>query len=726
MPRHYRTCNLCEATCGITIETEGRTIVSIEADPADPLSAGHICPKAYALKDVYEDEDRIRRPMIRDGEAWREVSWDEAIACAAAGLHAVQCQHGPDALATYVGNPTAHNLPAGLALPPFLRMLGTHNRFSASSVDQFPKMLSVYLMFGAQLSVPVPDVDRTDYLLVIGANPVVSNGSLMTAPGIKRRLRAIRQRGGRIVVIDPRRTETAEAASEHWFVRPGSDPLLLMAMLSVVFEEGLARLGAAEGRTVGLEALRAMVLPFTPERVSDAVGIDGCDIRRIAREFCAAPGAACYTRIGTCVQKYGTLVNWLGDALNVVSGNLDRPGGVMFPHPAASYSGKGSYKRWKSRVRGLNEFGGELPVACLAEEIETAGAGQVRGLFTMAGNPVLSTPNGTRLESALASLEFVVSVDPALNETTRFANVVLPPRNSLENVQYSLVFHKLAVRDTAKFTRPVFEPEPGSWSEWEILAALTAELIRLRSRDSVAAGGPALENPAAQHFSISPELFVEMLLGAGPYGISLADIEAVPSGIDLGALKQGGIDHQVRHEDGKIQLIHEDIQSEASRLAIELDAGGFTNRAGGTDEFFMIGRRQMRTNNSWMHNCRTLIKGPERCTLLMHPDDAARLRLQHGDPVTVTSRVGSITLPLHVSDGIMRGVVSVPHGYGHTRRGTRMRHAAAKPGVSMNDVTDESVTEGLCGNAILTAVRVSVNACGPASGDGLQREISRA
>lgn len=709
MPRHHRTCNLCEATCGITIETEGRTVVSIEADAADPLSTGYICPKAYALKDVYEDQDRIRRPMIRRGTSWHEVSWDEAIAYAAAGMHDVQRRHGLDALASYVGNPTAHNLPAMLALPPFLRLLTTHNRFSASTVDQFPKMLAVYLMFGAQLSVPVADVDRSHYLLVIGANPVVSNGSLMTAPGMKRRLRAIRERGGCVVVIDPRRSETAQIASEHLFVRPGTDALLLMAMLATVFDEGRVVLGAAEHRVLGLDALRAMVTPFTPERVADAVGIAPADIRRLVREFCAAPSAACYTRIGTCVQEYGTLANWLGDALNVVSGNLDKPGGVMFTQPAASYSGKGSYKRWHSRVRGLPEFGGELPVACLAEEIETAGPGQVRGLFTMAGNPALSTPNGTRLEAAMASLEFMVSVDPALNETTRMADVLLPPRNSLENAQYSIVFHKLAVRDTVKFCRPVFEPEPGSLSEWEIVAALSAELVRLRSRDSVAAGGPPIENPTATHFAATPTFFIEMLLGGGPYGLSLADIEKAPSGIDLGPLKEGGIDRQVRHEDGMIRLIADDIESEAARLATALDAGVFTPRDEEAGAFLLIGRRQMRTNNSWMHNCRTLIKGPERCTLLMHPGDAARLGIEAGCVVVVTSRVGSVSLPVQVTDEMMPGVVSMPHGFGHTREGTRMRNAAASPGVSINDLTDESVTEGMCGNAILTGVRVRVN-----------------
>ncbi|HYC56163.1 MAG TPA: molybdopterin-dependent oxidoreductase [Candidatus Binatia bacterium] len=710
MRTHHRTCNLCEANCGLIIQTEGRQIITIEADEHDPLSQGYICPKAYALKDLYEDPDRLRRPLIRAGGAWREVSWDEAITTAAAGLHAVQKRHGNDALASYVGNPSAHNLPAMLSLPAFLRLLGTRNRYSASSVDQFPKMLSSFLMFGAQLSVAVPDVDRCQYLLILGANPLVSNGSLMTAPGMKRRLRELRQRGGRVVVVDPRRTETADAATEHVFIRPGSDALLLLSLIAVVFEENLVRLGAADGLVDGLDHLRSLAAPFAPETVQAATGIAADDVRRIAREFAAAEGACCYTRIGTCVQEYGTLASYLGDALNLVTGNIDRAGGAMFPDPAVAYSSKGSYRRWKSRVRGLPEFGGELPVACLAEEIQTRGEGQVRGLFTMAGNPVLSTPNGRRLEDAFASLEFMVSVDPALNETTRFADVILPPRHSLENAHFSIVFHKLAVRDTVKFCDPVLEPEPDSLSEWEIMGRLSAELMRLRNEDALAHGKEPSANPTQAHFSATPEQFIEMLLAGGPYGLTIADMRAAPSGIDLGALKEGGLARAIRHEDGKLHLQHEDIAGEVARLQAALASGHFASEGQGQNGFLLIGRRQLRSNNSWMHNCPSLIKGPERCTLRMHPGDASRLGLVHGRPVAVASRVGEVSLPLEVSDEMMPGVVSMPHGFGHSREGVRMQLAAAKAGASMNDLTDEAVTEGLVGNGVLTGVPVRVRA----------------
>lgn len=714
MPRHHRTCNLCEAHCGLIIETEGRKILSIRGDEDDPLSRGYMCPKGNALKDAYEDADRIRRPMIREGEHWRETSWEEAVAHAARGIHEVQKRHGRDAFASYVGNPSAHNLAAMLALPPFLRLLETKNRFSASTVDQYPQMLAAYLVFGAQLSFPVPDLERCNYLMILGANPLVSNGSLMTAPGMKQRIRQIRERGGKIVVLDPRRTETAEAATEHVFLRPGSDAVLLLAMLAVLFEEGLVRLGAAEGRVLGLEQVEAIARRFVPERVAAATGIEAADIRRLARDFAGAPAAACYTRIGVCVQEYGTLASWLGDVLNVVTGNVDKPGGMMFTDPAASYSSRGSYKRWRSRVRGLPEFGGELPVACLSEEIETPGEGQIRGLVTLAGNPALSTPNGARLERALASLEFMVSIDPALNETTRFADVILPPRHGLENDHFSLVFHKLAVRDTVKYCTPVFEPGEGSLSELEICGMLCAELTRLRSEDSVAAGGPPVENTTDALYSTTPEQFISLLLASGPSGLTMEDLKAQPAGIDLGPLKEGGLDRAVRHKDGNLHLAHPEIDEEVARLEGALAAGAFAAKPGSPNGFLMIGRRQLRSNNSWMHNCPTLIKGPERCTLLMSPVDAERLGLQHGRLVYVESRVGRVSLPLAVTDEMMPGVVSMPHGFGHTRQGVRMKNAAARPGASMNDLTDENVVEGMVGNGVLTGVPVRVSACEPA------------
>lgn len=714
MLKHHRTCNLCEAHCGLLIETEGPKIVSIRPDEDDPLSLGYMCPKGTALKDTYEDPDRVRRPMIREGEHWRETSWSEAIAFAAAGMHRVHKRHGRDGFASYVGNPTAHNLAAMLALPHLLRLLGGKNRYSASTADQYPQMLAAYLVFGAQLSIPIADLDRCDHLMILGANPIVSNGSLMTAPGMKRRIREIRERGGRVVVLDPRRSETAEASTEHVFLRPGSDALLLLAMVSVVFEENLSTLGAAQERTLGLDEVKDLAKRFGPERVAAATGIDAVTIRRLAREFATAKSAACYTRIGTCVQEFGTLASWLGTVLNVVTGNLDKPGGMMFPNPAATYSSRGSYKRWQSRVRGLPEFGGELPSACLAEEIETPGEGQIRGLLTVAGNPALSTPNGKRLEGALADLEFMVSIDPALNETTRFAHVILPPRHVLENDHFSLVFHKLAVRDTVKYCKPVFEPAPENLSEMEIAGRLCAELTRIRSEESVAAGGAPVENTTESLYATTPEQFITLLLASGPYGLSMEDVFAKPAGIDLGGMKEGGLDRVVRHEDGKLHLMHPEIAEEAARLEAALERGEFAKGAEAPNGFLMIGRRQLRSNNSWMHNCPTLIKGPERCTLLMSQTDADRLGLKHGRLVSVESRVGRVELPLAVTDEMMPGVVSMPHGFGHTRKGTRMQSAAERPGASMNDLTDESIVEGMVGNAVLTGVPVRVSAFEPA------------
>lgn len=714
MPKHHRTCNLCEAHCGLVIETEGRKILSIRGDEDDPASRGYMCPKGNALKDAYEDPDRIRRPMVREGDTWRETTWEEAVAVAARGIFDVQARHGKDAFATYVGNPSAHNLAAILSSPPLLRLLETKNRFSASTVDQYPQMLAAYLVFGAQLSIPVPDLERCQHLVILGANPLVSNGSLMTAPGMRRHLRAIRERGGRIVVLDPRRTETAEAATEHVFVKPGSDALLLLAMLHVVFDEKLARLGAAEGRVEGMAEVEALAKRYSPERVAAATGVDAATLRRLAREFATAPAAALYTRIGVCVQEYGTLASWLGDVLNAVTGNLDRPGGMMFPNPAATYSSKGTWKRWRSRVRGLPEFGGELPAACLSEEIETPGEGQIRGLLTMAGNPALSTPNGARLERALGSLEFMVSIDPALNETTRFANVILPPRHGLENDHYSIVFHKLAVRDTAKYCTPVFEPLEGNLSEIEIAAMLCRELTRLRSEASVAAGGAPVENLTDAVYATPPRQFLEMLLAAGPYGVTMEQLLANPAGIDLGPLKEGGLDRAVRHQDGKLHLAHPEIDEEIARLEAAFASGRIGAAPEGPNGFLMIGRRQLRSNNSWMHNCPSLIKGPERCTLMMNPADAERLGLKNGREVAVESRVGRVSLPLVVTDEVMPGVVSMPHGFGHDRDGIRARHAAAHAGASMNDLTDETVVEGMVGNGVLTGVPVRVSAFEPA------------
>ncbi len=542
---HFRTCSLCEAMCGIRMEVdEDDRITSIRGDEEDPFSRGHICPKAVALRDLHEDPDRLREPMRRVGDRWERVSWDAALDEAASLMHEVQVRHGRDAMATYLGNPAVHNLGAMLVGPVFLRTLRTRHGYSATSVDQLPHMLAAHLMFGHQLLLPIPDVDRTEWMLIVGANPLASNGSLMTAPDIKRRLHAIQERGGKVVVVDPRRTQTAALADEHVFVRPGTDAWLLLGMLHTLFDEGLARPGRLATFTDGLDTVREVAARFAPERTAPRTGVEAEVVRRLARELAGAKRAVVYGRIGASVQAFGTLCQWLVNVLNVVTGNLDREGGAMFTKPAVDVlraprglgASPGSFGRWKSRVRGLPEFGGELPVATLAEEILSEGEGQVRGLFTMAGNPVLSTPNGRQLERALASLEAMVSVDFYLNETTRHANVILPPTGPLEHSHYDVVFHLLAIRNTAKYAPALFEPAPGALHDWQILLALTTRLEAQRKPGLKGRVGRSVRDRLFT--KLGPEGIIDLGLRAGPHpGLRLKRLRDAPHGVDLGPLE---------------------------------------------------------------------------------------------------------------------------------------------------------------------------------------------
>jgi anaerobic selenocysteine-containing dehydrogenase len=706
---HYRACNLCEAICGLEIRVEDGDITSIRGDDDDPFSRGHVCPKAVALQDVHHDPDRLKRPLRRipgengGDDRWEEIGWNEAFDLAASRLRAVQDEHGRDAVGFYLGNPNVHNYGNLLYGPPLLRALKSKNRFSATSVDQLPHHFAAYFMFGHQLLLPVPDLDRTGYLLILGANPAVSNGSLMTAPDVKKRLKAIRERGGRIVVIDPRRTETAKLADRHFFIRPGTDALLLMALLHTVFEEDLAGSGSpAPDRLAqhadGLDEVRRAAEAFAPERVAGAVGIAAADVREIAREFCAAPAAVCYGRMGASTQEFGALCNWLINAFNFVTGNLDRPGGAMFTKPAvdlvARGHGGGSFGRWKSRVRGLPEFGGELPVSALAEEILTPGEGQVRALVTSAGNPVLSTPNGRRLEEALAGLDFMVSIDFYLNETTRHAHLILPPTAALEHDHYDVVFHVLAIRNTARYSPPLFDPEEGTRHDWQILHELRKRLdpdksLRARAERWVMGRGP--------------RLLLDLALRSGSTSLTVKKLEKAPHGVDLGALEPC-LPGRLKTPDGRIDLAPELLVEDVGRLRKHLEA------LDGGSSMVLIGRRQVQSNNSWMHNYERLMRGKDRCTLLIHPDDAARLGIADGGKAAVSSRVGRVEAPVELTDAIMPGVVSLPHGWGHHRPGIRLATAAGRPGVSLNDLTDEQRVDALCGNAAFSGVPVTVEA----------------
>ncbi|HEY5908499.1 MAG TPA: molybdopterin dinucleotide binding domain-containing protein, partial [Vicinamibacteria bacterium] len=600
-----------------------------------------------------------------------------------------------------------------LYAPTLFRALRTKNRFSATSVDQLPHMLASYLMFGHQLLLPIPDVDRTQFFLILGANPLASNGSLMTAPGIERRLKSLRARGGRLVVVDPRRTETAGMADQHLAIRPGTDALLLLAMLQVVFAEDLSSPGRLAAFTEGLEDLRRLVAPHAPETVAAATGLPADEIRALARAFAAAPAAVAYGRVGTSTQEFGALATWLVNVLNIVTGNLDRVGGAMFTHPAVDLLAvadrldqRGHFDKGKSRVRGLPEFSGEYPVATLADEILTPGAGQVRALLTLAGNPVLSTPNGARLDGALAQLDFMVSIDFYLNETTRHAHLILPPTFALERSHFDLVFHALAVRNTVRFSQPLFRKPEGAKDDWEILLELATRIEAARGRRVRS----ALRQRVLH--ALGPDALLGLLVRLGPYGslvpfaagLTFDRVKKAAHGIDLGPLRPA-LPERLRTANRLIALAPPRLVADLDRLRARLPALQAANG------LLLIGRRDVRSNNSWMHNAERLVKGRDRCTLLMHPEDVAARGLRDGQQVQLTSRAGSATAPLQASDTMRRGVVSLPHGFGHARPGVRLRVAALHAGVSANDLTDEQVVDGLCGNAVLSGVPVEV---GPA------------
>jgi anaerobic selenocysteine-containing dehydrogenase len=737
----FRTCPLCEATCGLEIKLEGEEIVSIRGDQDDVFSHGFICPKGSALRALHEDPDRVRTPLIRDGDGFREATWDEAFALIAERLGPILAADR-NTVAVYLGNPNAHNLSNLLYLKVLTRALSTRNVYSASTVDQFPKQMASALMFGTGTSVPVPDVDRTDFLLMLGANPLASNGSLMTAPDMRGRLRALRARGGKLVVIDPRRTRTAQEADEHHFIRPGTDALLLFAIANVLFEAGLADPGERIGQLcAGLDQVRELSEPFTPEAVAPVCGIDAGQIRRLALELAAAPTAAVYGRIGTCTQEFGGLTSWLLDVLNVLTGNLDRPGGAMFPLAAAGASnaagesgqGRGArFGRFASRVRGLGEIFGELPVVCLSEEIETPGEGQVRALITISGNPVLSTPNSGRLRSALEDLEFMVSLDVYVNETTRHADVILPAPSPLRRGHYDLALYQFAVRNVANYSPPVLPADPDLPDEWMTLLRLAGIAAGMGPDADVAAyddgvartlvarelgtpGSPiegmsASEVMAELEPRVGPERLLDLMLRAGPYGdgfgsraeggLSLAALEAAPHGIDLGALEPR-LPSALRTASGQIELAPEMLVADVPRLRAALERPA-------SDGPVLVGRRHLRSNNSWMHNLPVLVKGKPRCTLHVHPSDAERYGLTDGEPARLRSRTGTLDAEVEVTDEVMPGVVSLPHGWGHDVPAAQMSVAAAHAGANSNLLADELLIDAVSGNAVLNGIPVEI------------------
>jgi anaerobic selenocysteine-containing dehydrogenase len=711
----HRICPLCEASCGLELDVRDDKVIKIRGHEADVFSAGFICPKGAALAELHEDPDRLRAPLVKRNGIHVEVTWDEAFAEIERRLPPILAVDR-DAVAVSLGNPTAHKFGLLLYGARLGRALGTKNIYSASTLDQMPKQLSSGLMFGHWLSVPVPDIDNTQLLVVLGANPVVSNGSMWTVPDFRGRAKAMQARGGKLVVIDPRRTETATIADQHLFIRPGADAFLLAAITNVLFAEGLVRFDATH--VDGRDAVERAVADFTPERVAARCGIEATAIRELARALATTERAVLYGRIGTCTQEFGTLASWLVDVINTLTGHLDTPGGAMFPKAAAFAAntagapgrGKGiSTGRRTSRVSGAPEVFGELPMGCLAEEIETPGTGQIRALITIASNPALSAPNGPRLAAAFASLDFMISVDVYLNETTRHADVILPGLSPLEESHFDVAFPQLAYRNAVRYSPPVFERPPNRLAEWEILLRITAiatgrPSIDLHTLDDelTTADVQRLAGPAAEMILKSvahrtgPERLLDLALLAGPYRLSL---DKIGDGIDLGPLAPR-LPEMLRTPSGKVELAPPVLVDDLGRARADLDRP--------VPDLVLVGRRQLRSNNSWMHNLPMLAKGPFRCVALVHPTDAARLGLAHGARAQIANTGREIQVVVEISDEMAPGVVSLPHGWGHDQPGTRMSIAAARPGANINAILDDARRDPLSGNAVLSGIEISM------------------
>jgi anaerobic selenocysteine-containing dehydrogenase len=725
---HYRTCPLCEATCGLEMTVRDGRVASVRGDEQDVFSKGYLCPKGANLAALHEDPDRLRTPMIREGTGWREVGYDEAFAEIERRLLPILERGGRNALGVYLGNPNVHNLGGALYLRPLLKAFRTKQIFSASTVDQMPTHVACGLMYGSPGAIPVPDVDRCDYLLMIGANPLESNGSLWTAPNLPGRLRELRRRGGKLIVVDPRKTRTAELADTHLAIRPSTDVYLLLGLCHVLFEEGLVRLGAAEHLVSGLDEVREWVKPFDPASVAARTGIDAETVCTMARELAAAEHACVYAHLGALTVRFGTLSIWAAELLTILSGHLDQPGGKMWtkpPHQRVRKGGPGKgfrMGRWQSRVRGLPEVLGELPVSTLSDEIETEGEGQIRAMICVSGNPVLSTPNGGRLAKALESLDFMVSVDLYLNETSRYADVILPVPSPLERSHFDLALYNLAIRNVGNYSPALFETDMPQ--ESEVLArlaligmgqgakadpglvhdALLGGVIDAALHDEASplsgSNGDALREEVGGR--AGPERILDILLRSGAFGddAALSKFEASPHGIDFGPLEPR-LPDILNTPSGTIELAAEPIATDMERLYADWDSPP-------DERMLLIGRRDVRSNNSWMHNIEKLVSGRDRCTLLVHPDDADRLGLADGRKASVTSRVGRVEVPVERCPEIRPGVVSLPHGWGHGQPGTRLTVAAGAAGVNSNLLTDEAEMDVLSGNAVLNGIPVEI------------------
>ncbi len=693
---HYRTCNLCEAMCGLEITYQNKTILKIEGDKKDDLSKGHICPKAVALQDLYHDKDRLKTPIKRTKNGWIDISWEDAYDEITENIKTIQNKYGKNAIGSYRGNPTVHNIGLMLFGAPFLQSIGSNQKYTATSIDQLPHHFASLMMFGHYLMFPIPDIDRTDFMLIMGGNPAVSNGSIMTAPNFSNRLKAIKKREGKVVVVDPRFTQTSKIANQHHYIKPGTDAFLLLALIHVIFQKELDKKGHLKEHLNGWNTIKELVKNYPPEKVTKIVGIEAEEIIQLAKQFATSKTAVCYGRLGLSTQEFGGICQWLVSVLNCITGNLDAEGGALFTKPVidivamSKATGKtGSFNKRQSRVHKLPEFTGEFPVSTLADEILTSGKGQIKCMITIAGNPVLSTPNGTHLEKALESLEYMVAIDIYLNETTKHANIILPTTTGLETTLYDLVFHQFAIRNTAKYSEVLFEKTEEQRHDWEILKELTSRLN-------------GQENP------MNLEQTLDYMLHFSAYQnpkLTVAELKKYPHGLDYGALKPQ-LPERLFTEDKKVELAHPLFLKDIERLNKRLNQ--LENGVNSEYPFSLIGRRHLRSNNSWMHNSERMIKGRNRCTLLIHTQDANSLNIEEGQKVIVTSNVGKVNLPIEITDHIMQGVVSIPHGFGHHRKGTKITIAQENAGVSINDLTNNMQLDVLTGNADFSGTRVKI------------------
>ena len=698
---HFRTCNLCEAMCGIVIQHDGEKVLSIKGDKDDPFSKGYICPKATALQDLHEDSDRLRHPVERTANGWKEISWSEALDKVAAGIQSVQKKHGQNAFGIYLGNPNVHNLGGMLTIKHLLSSIKTRSRFSATSIDQLPHHIVSMHLFGHMLRIPVPDVNRTQYMLIIGGNPLASNGSIMTAPNMRQKLKDIKARDGKVVVIDPRRTETADIASEHHFIRPATDVLLLLAMLNEIYLQGYADKARAKNNRAAalapeIERIADFAKDYSAESVADITGIAASEIKRLVKEFCEAESSVCYGRMGVSVQEFGLLSQYLIMVINIVTGRLDEVGGLMFPNPAVDVvnnSGPGYLGKRHSRVSNLPDFNGDYPVVAMADEMLVEGAGQLKGFMTVAGNPVLSTPNGEKLDTAFANLDFMVAIDYFVTETSRHANIILPPVSPLERDHYDVTFNNFAVHNVAKYSKALFAKKKSAKHDWQIYLELAKRL------DKKAALATKIERRIVN--ILGPKFMLDQGLRSGPYaGMSLNKLKKKPHGFDLGPLKRM-LPQALKHKDKQIHLNVNFYQADLERVREMMQ--NYDDK-----QILLIGRRHVRSNNSWLHNSYRLVKGKPRCTLMLHPETAKEYSIEDGQNVKVSSRVGSVIITAEVTDELMPKVVSIPHGWGHGRKGVKQKIAQAHAGVSVNDLTDDTLIDQLSGNAAVNGVPVQL------------------